>query len=703
LKQGICEAVRQEKWEDLVNAFHRHVRFGTGGIRTMMAFDRDSIVKLKNQGIQAPILKGTNTINDVVLLLTSAGAAKFGRNQSPTPFSKIVIGYDSRVRGADFAAAVAQLFLAHDYTVYLFDEACPFPELTFAIPHKRIRADLGVFISASHNDYRYNGYKLTCGNGSQFDIDSRNDMYENYIAKAEFSDIKLCPLDQAPEGKLIFLGGDKPLDNAEYYGRQDSLVNMHQLHREHMAGFLMNPDLPAEQARDENPLSIGYCAFHGAGRRAVPRLLKEVGFGDAKVITNRGLNDLNGLFPCFNSDPGREQQPDPGDPMAAEIAVEAFKEQYPGEFDNIDILIGTDPDADRCGVVVKVPENQRHIYGDKDYYLLPANDMWTLILWYRLQQDIEQHGAVQDPGSKFVALSHVTTDSITRLARKHGLGVLKTWVGFPTLAAGVGQLWRISDPDYDKREEELQEITDLKHGRSDRYTELCHPIVCACEGIDEQRSFNVAVLEQSNGFSILGGPPADPRSLGQDGHVRDKDGTFAALLVAEVAAWAKARGTSIMELLDNEIYKDPDIGLFVTGYEPDPLMGEYPGIEGDRIKMDILHRALGFAHLALAGDLEIAGHAVHDACVMRTGKYDGIYPPTCDFRLPDEGVRLFFDGDPDSHLTIRPSGTGNAMRFYLQLHSDNTDDLVAEKARLHQACQSIFDDLRNKLKAPRER
>ena len=96
-----------------------------------------------------------------------------------------------------------------------------------------------------------------------------------------------------------------------------------------------------------------------------------------------------------------------------------------------------DPDADRCGVVIKVPENQRHIYDSKDYYLLPADDMWTLVLWYRLFREREKHKHVIDADKKFIVLSHTTSDGITSLARKYGLGIVKTWVGFAALAIFV--------------------------------------------------------------------------------------------------------------------------------------------------------------------------------------------------------------------------------------------------------------------------
>lgn len=696
-KEGICSTItkknKTEKWEDVVNAFRQSVRFGTGGIRGLMAFDKDSIILLKDKGIDAPILKGPNTINDLVFLLTSVGVAEFGKRQRP-PFKKIVIGYDSRIRGHDLSKIVAKLFLAYDYTVYFFDAPCPYPEVTFAIPYESIKADVGIFISASHNDYRYNGYKLSCGNGSQFDPEERDEMYERYIAKAETKQIELCPsFLKAPEGKLWFLGGDKPNPEFDYEGKERFIINMHKEHRDHVKSFLLMGDLEQREKIAKNPLKIGYCAFHGAGRVAVPRLLKEVGFAEVKPITHNGLNDLNGLFPSFCSEPGCEQQPDPGDPRAAKIAVDAFKSEYPGQFDTIDILIGTDPDADRCGVVVKVPKNQQHLYGGKDYYLLPADDMWALVLWYRLHMEVEKYGQVKDANGKFITLSHTTSDSIARLARKHDLGVVRTWVGFASLAAATRDVW----------DGKADEILDLIRGRNQKYSNLCHPFVCDCQGMENRkRSINVGAMEQSNGFSILGGPPPDKRSLGEGGHVRDKDGTFAALLVAEVAAWAKERGTTLIELLDNHIYLDPDIGLFVNLYEPDPLDGEYPGIEGDRLKKAILRRTLGYFQLALAGDLEIAGFPVKSACIYRTGKYDIIYPPSYDFQFPDEGIRFFLDDDKINHITVRPSGTGNALRFHIQLHNNSVTEsnLIEKKEQLLFRGRAIMDGVRKLLKAP---
>ncbi len=677
VKLGLADAIRNEQWEDIVNAYRKKMDFGTGGIRGLMANDRGSIVKIDKGGVDARVLKGPNTLNNVVLLITSAGVAQFGRQKG---FDKIVIGYDSRVQGWEFARSIAELFLANDYTVYLFDAPCPYPEVTFAIPF--LKADMGILISASHNDYRYNGYKLSCGNGSQFDPKDRKQLYDDFIDKATADDIRLLPLKDAAPGKVVFLGGAEPCQGFDYHGHE--LMDLHKEHRNHIKSFLLNDPKNAR-----TPLEVAFCPFHGAGINAVPPLLEEMGI-KVTAITQNGLSDLNGLFPSFCSEPGREQQPDPGDPRSATVAVDAFKAQCPDCWQQTDILIGTDPDADRCGVVVKVPQTQQFLYDFKDYTLMPADDMWPLILWYRLKFDKSI-----DPAKTFVVLSHTTSDLIVRVAQKYGLGVIKSWVGFGALSAGVRDTWA----------GELQAKTKgLVQGRLSE-TEDCHPFIYDTFDMTAQRSYNLGAMEQSNGFSILGSPPPDEFSLGANGHVRDKDGAFAAVLVAEIAQWAKQNNTTIFELIDKQLYLDPDIGLFVSLYEPDPLDGEYPGIEGDKIKKAILRRAVGLYHMALAGGLEIGGLPVKTASIFRTGKYDHIYTKTHDFQFPDEGIRFYFDMPASqselNHLTIRPSGTSNALRFHIQLHQPvDEDTLLPQKLDLRQRTRTIMAHIRELVGAP---
>jgi len=718
LRAALADAIRAGRWADLVNAFSRDVSFGTGGIREKMGFDRDAVLKLKHEGIHARIIKGPNTINDVVLLLTSAGVAQYGLSRSPA-LSKIVIGFDSRVRGADFARLVAGLFLAFGYTVYLFDEACLYPSVTYAVP--TLKADIGVFVSASHNDFRYNGYKLSCRNGSQFDPAERNDLYQNYIARMQFSEIRTMPLTEARDDRLWFLGGVKsrdgrvietgehkglpladPLptsaDGDPYAGRSHRIIDLHTMHADHVKSFVLRR---GDIASAKRPLSIAYSAFNGSGRKAVPRLLTEIGFQDVKRIMK--LDALDGMFPAFCSDPGREQQPDPGDWRAADIAVEAFRAEYGDAWERLDLIIGTDPDADRCGVIVKVPPHQRPAYRhpgtgqQRDYALLSADDVWSLILWYRLSDEVQRLGAIRDADRKFIALSHTTTDALAAVARKFGLGVLRTWVGFAQLAAGTRALWNLHRGVDTPGVTEGGALPHYVEGRRDPKDAVCNRTLHSWDSIDARRCINVAALEQSNGFSILGGAPPDDRSLGRGGHVRDKDGTFAAILAAELAAYAKEQGTNLIDLLDEKIHLDQAVGLFVTRYEPDPIDGEYEGLAGYTKKRGILDKAEDLFTHCPRRRLELAGLTVTGAAVYRTGKYDAINWPG----FPDEGYRFYFAEDHRSHLTIRPSGTSNALRFHVQLFGGHPSgqEIVRRKAELSETALRVVAGIRRLIGA----
>jgi phosphoglucomutase len=664
LREGVRGAIEAGKWDQIVSAYLRQVAFGTGGIRALMAFDKESITRLRDVGLDAPILKGPNTLNNVVVMKAAHGVARYliehprpGRALPP----KVVVGFDSRTRGADYARTVAQVLLAEGAAVLLFDEAVPYPEVTFAIPH--LEADLGIFISASHNDYRYNGFKMSGPNGAQISYAERTEILNNYILKLPLSAVRPVDLSAAPPevlARLVFLGGSEPLPGVEYFGRQGTLRDVHSAHTRHVRSFLLDPGIFQRAGRGA-PLRVAYAAFNGSGRRAVPRLLGELGVRDFHSI--RSLDPLDGFFPAFDSAPGLEQQPDPGDARAALVALRELARDGV-RWADFDLLIGTDPDADRCGVVVRPPESIRAVaagsglvrYSD-EHMMLPADELWALILWYRLRDEQARARVIRDPAEGFIALSHTTCDLLTRIAQQHGLGVLKTWVGFGWLSAGVAEAWGW----------EPGQVPRVVAGRVKPEDELCHRIYFDTTGMDARRKINLAAMEQSNGFSILGGPPPGfPQTdygMGAGGHVRDKDGTLAAVLVAEIAAYAKSQGMTLPDMLAEHVYSDPAIGLFVNYYEPDPMDGEYAGIEGDSKKGRIVKAVLDLHARARAGGLVMHRRTVTRTEVYTTGKYDK--PGRA--RFPDEGVRFYFGSDLD-HLTVRPSGTTNSLRFHVQFH-----------------------------------
>jgi phosphomannomutase len=428
-------------------------------------------------------------------------------------------------------------------------------------------------------------------------------------------------------------------------------------------------------------MHLAFSAYHGAGRDAVPRLVESFGIRTLDLISV--MHAADGMFPAFDdlkSPKGKKvyQQPDPGDHLAAEKAVMEYIKEYGEErFADVDLLLGTDPDADRLACVVPVPSDRRETYGGENHVLLDADTAWSILLWYRMEK-LKAGGA--DFADCFLVQSHTTTDAIPLLAEKFGMAWIKTWVGFAQLASAVQRVW------------EGEEIS------KDIYWSI-HSF----HGLSDKLRHNFAALEQSNGFSILGSPPPDPNAMGENGHVRDKDGVFAAVLMLEVMAYATSQGKSLLELVDEKLYLDPAIGLILTGYRPAPVFGQYEGIAGLSRKMDVIRRAEELMQEVKAGGEVVFGGLKATGCeVYRTGKYDRAHgysegfdpndPAT--FRFPDEGIR-FFLGDQYNNLTIRPSGTSQSLRFHTQLRDTDVDaaNLKAKRIAMDKQLDSIYDDI----------
>lgn len=675
-KPGILAAIFAQRWPDVNEAFFTDVEFGTGGIRGRAVISDWELEMLRDTGIDAPFLRGPNTINDVVLLQKSAAIAKFANMRG---FKSLVIGFDSRIRGRDFAKIIAELFIDFGLKVYLFDDVVPYPEVTFAIP--TMRADMGILLSASHNDRRYNGYKLSCGNGSQFSVAERRMILSEYIGKTGFDEIRRADLAKATNEQLTFLGGAKRVKGINYYNFQGEPVNVHKQHEKQIMSFLLDKKLLAAQAKK---LSLGFCAYNGAGRDAVPRLIHSLKIDKLDLISV--MQPVDGMFPAFDdlkSPKGKKvyQQPDPGDKFAAMKAVTEYIKEFGAEkFAKLDALIGTDPDADRVGVVVPVPKSQRAIYGS-DSTLLDADTAWAILLWYRMEKMKQAKG---DFSRYFLVQSHTTTDVITLLCEKYGIAWIKTWVGFAQLSAAVERVWK-----------------------NDEISKKIYWTLYDFKGLTPQATINLAALEQSNGFSILGAKPKDEMSMGTDGHVRDKDGIFAAMLFLEVLAYAKAQKKSVLDLVNEKLYLDPAIGLIRTGYRPAPVYGQYEGIEGRSTKMKVIHKAEGLMErLAGGGAVKFGGLKATHFEVYKTGKYDiqhgytkGYNPDDpSTFGFPDEGIRFFF-GDYYSHLTIRPSGTSQSLRFHIQLREKKVSksDLLKKRIAMERKITSIFEDVGKQL------
>lgn len=687
-KLGILEAINNgDRWDDIAEAFYTDIEFGTGGIRGRAVIRDEELEMLRDEGINAQFLRGPNTINDLVFARISAAIAMFAKDRK---YKSLVIGYDSRLRGKDFAHLIASVFISYGIKVYLFDDVVPYPEVTFAIPF--LKADMGILVSASHNDRRYNGYKLSCANGSQFSIKDRAIILNDYIGKIGFEKVKFGDLNKASKNKLVFLGGALRHPHLEYYSYKGDPLDLHTEHFKHVLGFMLN----RKGIRDiQEKIHLAYSAYNGVGGPTVKRLVDSLGISQMDVISS--LNKVDGMFPAFEdlkSPKGHTiyQQPDPGEERAADIAFTKYIEEFGRERAyKVDALIGTDPDADRTGITISVPDQYKNVFKGRDFKLLDADTAWSLIIWYRLKnwQRIEGLDKLNlNLKNCFLVQSHTTTDIMPLLAEKFGLGWVKTWVGFAQLATGVEKVWNKS----------LKETYFSKNKDSQDYKSI-HSF----KGITPKSIYNFGALEQSNGFSILGSKPKNNYELGRYGHVRDKDGTFAAILFLDVLAYAKQVNKTIWELIDENLYLDSTIGLIRTGYRAAPQYGQYEGLEGRSIKMNILRESLMLIDKIPSG-LQIGNRNVTKVETYKTGKYDiqhghtqatGFNPKNREtFWLPDEGIRFFFE-DEYNHLTIRPSGTSQSLRFHIQLRDQTVDkeNLLQKRIYLDSEIQTIFDEI----------
>ena len=311
-----------------------------------------------------------------------------------------------------------------------------------------------------------------------------------------------------------------------------------------------------------------------------------------------------------------------------------------------------------------ISEEQQHLFGK--YRLLSANDAWTLLIWYRLMKK-KQLGLLNDPRKHYIAFSHVTSDAL-----EAGAGLF-----------GVSSLGEM----YDKGLEEKR-----GHYLNSRRTWVGFTYIADfVNKMRKQGLINEAGAEESNGFSILGGKIKEGEILADDAHVNDKDGTFAGVLLAEVACYAKDNNTTIFELLD-DIYLQ--IGHFATANKPLPRTGSFEGAEGITEKINLLKKAQEWMKRVdndSFGDnsFSLGGLKVIGVIEFKSGRYDEQHYPG----FPDEGIRFFFedsslkDGKPfynsKNFITIRPSGTSQTIRFYTQIFSIPSKDKIAEIGRAH--------------------
>lgn len=350
----------------LIEAFYKDLEFGTGGLRGIMGV-------------------GSNRMNRYTVGAATQGLANYLKREfAHLDQISVAIGYDCRNNSPLFAQVTAEVFSANGIKVYLFESLRPTPEVSFAI--RELGCQSGVMITASHNPKEYNGYKAYWSDGAQ--IIAPHDT--NIIREVgKIKDASAIRFDANPQ--LIERIGEQM--DAKFVERIVALTDA------------------TDSIKRHKDLKIVYTPIHGTGVTLVPRTLKALGFEQIIHVPEQDV--VSGDFPTVHS-------PNPEENAALELAIKRAEET------GADLVLATDPDADRLGAAVRNDEGQ--------IVLINGNEMCAMLTYYAIMQRKEA-GTLTD--KDYVVKTIVTTELIKAIADKNGVDMYDCYTGFKWIAAVV--------------------------------------------------------------------------------------------------------------------------------------------------------------------------------------------------------------------------------------------------------------------------
>ena len=350
--------------KEIQERFYKSLEFGTGGLRGIIG-------------------AGTNRMNIYTVSKATQGFANYIKKQGDEAVKMgVAIAYDSRRMSPEFAETAALVLNGNGIKTYLFESLRPTPVLSFSVRH--LGCTGGIVVTASHNPPEYNGYKVYWADGGQVPFPRDMEIIKEVEAVSDFKEIKKADKEQAAKDGLFNIAG-KEVDD-EYV--------------KNVKAQLINPDL-IKSAKD---LKIVYTPLHGTGNIPVRRVLKEVGFENVNVVPEQELPD---------SEFSTVGYPNPEDPKAFTLAMKLADEI------GADIVVGTDPDADRVGAVVK--------NGKGEYVILTGNMTGVLLTEYILSSKKES-GRLPQNGA--VVSTIVSTDLTKAIAKNYGVDYFEVLTGF---------------------------------------------------------------------------------------------------------------------------------------------------------------------------------------------------------------------------------------------------------------------------------
>lgn len=345
--------------QELIEAFYQDLEFGTGGLRGIIGI-------------------GSNRMNKYTVSIATQGLANYILQNANKPF-KVVIAYDSRNMSKEFANISAEVLSANEIEVFLFSELRPTPLLSFAVRY--LQATAGIVITASHNPKQYNGYKVYWSDGGQLVPPHDKGVIDEVKKVGEYSNVK-----KNIHKSLIHIINDE-IDNA-YLNQLNNLQFLSEI-------------VPKSQ-------KIVYTPLHGTGVTLVPKALHSWGFDNLFLVEEQSI--LDGNFPTTKS-------PNPEEKAAMELAINKAKQI------DADLILATDPDADRVGTGIKMSNNE--------YKLLNGNQIASLLTYYNLEM-LKQLNSL--PSNAFIVKTIVTTELMRKIADEYNVKTYDVLTGFKYIA-----------------------------------------------------------------------------------------------------------------------------------------------------------------------------------------------------------------------------------------------------------------------------
>lgn len=529
---------------EIFESFYKDLEFGTAGLRGILG-------------------AGTNRMNIYTVGKASEGFAKYLKENFKNP--SIAIAYDSRINSELFAWISARIMAKNGIKVYIYNELMPTPMLSYAVRY--YKCDGGIVITASHNPAKYNGYKVYGPDGCQAGPEMA-DAILSYINQTDMFKVELAPKD------------DKNINVIP-----DSVI-------EAFIDTILKKRVFEDKDAVKN-LNIVYTPLNGTGRMPVDRVMKKMGVENITVVKEQEMPDGN--FPTC-------PYPNPEIREALQKGLELLEET------NGDILIATDPDADRVGVAVK---------HKNEFRLITGNEMGVLMLDYICRAKNLNNTMPKNP---VAVKTIVTTAMVDAVCNKYGVKLESVLTGFKFIGGVIADL------------EENNRVEDYLLG-----------------------------FEESYGYL-----------LGE--HVRDKDAVSAVMLIADMTAFYKSKGKTLIDVLE-DMFKE--FGYF----ENKTVTFSFEGASGLEKMASLMEQLRSEPPKTVAGADIIE---ISDYKLSVTKNEQGEMP----ILLPKSNVLAYKLSDGCSFV-VRPSGTEPKLKIYMFVKAETSEKAKARVNELHSSLEQL--------------